>query len=225
MFTTVLFTSSAQFIALVLFIIKKKLFFLEWLCFSFRSKHIGSSLSVFLGYLFFCKTSVNMSKGEWIQPFTQDEIKKVRFFLKELDKLTCTSLTHTGTSLSPLLLDMSQFYVGFNASDKPSNQYCILDSGATNHMTPLPTHFSTYSPCHSNKKISTVDGSLIIVASQGNVQISPTIMLQNVLHIPKLSTGLISIQKLAKDLSFIGPPAIRFLLLGHPPFMFTNQAQ
>jgi len=68
-------------------------------------------------------------------------------------------------------------------------------------MTPLLTHFSTYSPCPSNKKISTTDGSLITVAGQGNVQISPTIILQNVLCIPKLSASLISIQKLTKDLS------------------------
>jgi len=68
-------------------------------------------------------------------------------------------------------------------------------------MTPLPTHFSTYSPCPSNKKISQADGSLITVAGQGNVQISPTITLQNVLHIPNLSTSLISIHKLIKDLS------------------------
>ena len=129
-----------------------------------------------------------------IQPLTQDEIKKVRSFLKELDKPTCTSLAYTGTSLSPLPLGKSQISVGFNASDKPSNQYWILDSGATDHMTPLPTHFSTYSPCPSNKKISIADGSLITVAGQGNVQISPTTILENVLHIPKLSTSLISIK-------------------------------
>lgn len=168
---------------------------------SLFATHIERSLSLFLSYLFFCKTSFNMSKGELIQPFTQDEIKKVRSFPKELDKPTCTSLAYKGTSLSPLPLDKSQFSVGFNASDEPSNQYWILDYGAIDHMTPLPTHFSTYSPCPSNKKISTADGSLITVAGQGNVQISPTIILQNVLHIPKLSTSLISIQKLTKYLS------------------------
>nr|KYP54945.1 Retrovirus-related Pol polyprotein from transposon TNT 1-94 [Cajanus cajan] len=67
-------------------------------------------------------------------------------------------------------------------------------------MTPLPKHFSTYSPCPSNKKISTADGTLITVAGQGDVQITPTIILKNVLHVPKLSTNLISIQKLTKDL-------------------------
>ena len=145
--------------------------------------------------------SINMSKEGLIQPFSQDEIKKVRSFLKELNKPTCTSLAYSGTSLSPFPLGTSQFSVGFNASDKPFNQYWILDSGATDHMTPLHTHFSTYSPCPSNKKISTADGSLITVAGEGNIQISPSMTLNNVLHIPKLSTSLISIQKLTKDLS------------------------
>nr|KYP51529.1 hypothetical protein KK1_026556 [Cajanus cajan]KYP51539.1 hypothetical protein KK1_026566 [Cajanus cajan] len=67
-------------------------------------------------------------------------------------------------------------------------------------MTPLPKHFSTYSLCPNNKKISTADGTLITAAGQRDVQITPTIILKNVLHVPKLSTNLISIQKLTKDL-------------------------
>jgi hypothetical protein len=61
--------------------------------------------------------------------------------------------------LFPLSLGKSQFSFGFNVLDKPYNQYWILDYGATNHMTPLPTHFSTYSPCPSNRKISTAGGA------------------------------------------------------------------
>nr|KYP58771.1 hypothetical protein KK1_014193 [Cajanus cajan] len=68
-------------------------------------------------------------------------------------------------------------------------------------MTPLPKYFSTYSPCPGNKKISTADGTLITAAGQGEVQISPSMTLKNVLHVPKLSINLISIQKLTKDLS------------------------
>nr|KYP44617.1 hypothetical protein KK1_033899 [Cajanus cajan] len=89
---------------------------------------------------------------------------------------------------------------GFNVSNTPFTHYWILDSGATDHMTPLPKHFSTYSPCPSNKKISTADGTLITTAGQGDVQITPTIILKNVLHVPKLSTNLIYIQKFTKDL-------------------------
>jgi len=68
-------------------------------------------------------------------------------------------------------------------------------------MTPLPKYFSTYFPYPSNKKISTADGTFITAAGQGDVKISPSITLKNVLHVPKLSTNLISVQKLTKDLS------------------------
>nr|KYP54943.1 hypothetical protein KK1_001144 [Cajanus cajan] len=70
-------------------------------------------------------------------------------------------------------------------------------------MTPLAKHFSTYSSCPSNKKIATADGTLITAAGQGNIQINPLIILKDVLHVPKLSTNLASIQKLIKDLSCI----------------------
>ena len=67
-------------------------------------------------------------------------------------------------------------------------------------MTHLSNKFSTYSPCPSNRKIVTADGSLITVAGLGDVKITPLVTLKNVLHVPKLSTNLVSIQKLTKDL-------------------------
>jgi len=66
-------------------------------------------------------------------------------------------------------------------------------------MTPQPKHFPSYTPCPSNKKISTADGSLMTATGQGEVQISLFITL--ILYIPKLSISLISIKKLIHDLS------------------------
>ncbi|GFZ10919.1 hypothetical protein Acr_22g0003170 [Actinidia rufa] len=40
-------------------------------------------------------------------------------------------------------------------------------TGATDHTTPLSKHFSTYSPCPSNKKIATADGTLVTVVGLG----------------------------------------------------------
>ena len=72
----------------------------------------------------------------------------------------------------------------------------IIDSKATEHMTISSLKFSTYSPCPSNKKIALVDGSLTIVAGKGEIKIHPSLVLKNVLHVPKLSTNLVSIHKL-----------------------------
>ena len=63
--------------------------------------------------------------------------------------------------------------------------------------------FKNYNLCPSSRKIVIADGSLIIVTSVGDVQISPTLTLRNVLHVPKLSTNLVSIQKITQDLGCI----------------------
>ena len=76
-----------------------------------------------------------------------------------------------------------------------------MDSSAIDHMIKSSHGFVSYSPCPSNKKIATADGTLITVAGQGDVVINQNLALKNVLHVPKLSTNLVSIHKLRKDLN------------------------
>ena len=66
-------------------------------------------------------------------------------------------------------------------------------------MTPKSQLFHTYTPSPSNKKIAVANGSLATVASFGDIYITPTLILKNVLHVPKLSTSLVSMQKLTHD--------------------------
>jgi hypothetical protein len=81
-----------------------------------------------------------------VKALNQDEIEQLRSFLSRLEKPTGTSsLAYSGTF--PSFLGDFPFSFGLNASDIPFKQYWILESGATQHMTPLPTHFSIYSPC------------------------------------------------------------------------------
>lgn len=49
--------------------------------------------------------------------------------------------------------------------------------------------FSTYSPWPSSRKLATTDDSLTIVAGGGNV-----------IHVPRLSTNFVFVQKLTQDL-------------------------
>ena len=67
-------------------------------------------------------------------------------------------------------------------------------------MTHSSHQFNNCNLCPSSKKIFTGDGSLTTVVGVGDVQISPTLTLRNVLHVPKLSTNLFSIQTLTQDL-------------------------
>ena len=95
----------------------------------------------------------------------------------------------------------STLLCGLNASEKVSFDSWIIDSGATDQMTHSPSQFITYSPCPSNRKILVADGSSITVAGLGDIQITPQLILKNVLHVPKLSTNLISIQKITNDIN------------------------
>ncbi|RVW90686.1 hypothetical protein CK203_038764 [Vitis vinifera] len=68
--------------------------------------------------------------------------------------------------------------------DKPTGTYSLAlsDSGATDHMTSKSQLFHTYTPSPSNKKIAVANGSLATVAGFGDIYITPTLILKNVLH-------------------------------------------
>ena len=59
--------------------------------------------------------------------------------------------------------------------------------------------FASYSPCAGNQKIKIADGSFPAIAGKGCVVISPTLILQNVLHVPNLSCNLLFMSKLVQD--------------------------
>lgn len=102
------------------------------------------------------------------------------------------SLTLSGKALISL---------GLIALSNELRNVWVLDSGATDHMTHISNKFETYTPCPSNKKIVVADGSTTTVARIGDIQVTPKLVLKNVLHVPQLSTNLFSIQKLTKDLN------------------------
>ena len=51
-----------------------------------------------------------------------------------------------------------------------------------------------------NRKIRIVDDTFSAMANSGTVRVSPTITLENVLHVLKLSSNLLSISCITKDL-------------------------
>ena len=93
------------------------------------------------------------------------------------------------------------FSHAFSASGISLSSSWIIDS--RDHMTHSLNKFSTYIPCPSNKKITIVDGSLVSVVGQGVVNVNPSLSLNNVLHVPKLSTNLVPIHdQLTKDMNY-----------------------
>jgi len=74
----------------------------------------------------------------------------------------------------------------------------IIDSGASDHMTDSYHLFSSYSTCAGNLKVKIADGSLSTVVGNGSIQLSDTITLESVLHVPNLACNLLSISQLTK---------------------------
>ena len=129
------------------------------------------------------------------EEFSKEEIGRLKELLESLGK------SKTGGTCS---LALSGKSVNSNiASDRNIIDSWIIDSGATDHMTNSSLQFKTYTPCPSNRKILVADGSLTTVAELRDIQITSQLTLKNVLHVPKLSTNLLSIQKLTHDLNCV----------------------
>ena len=83
--------------------------------------------------------------------------------------------------------------LGLNASSNEFWNAWILDSSTTDHMTHNPNQFKTDLPSPSNRKIVVADGTTTTVAGIGDVQVTSNLVLKNVLHVPQLSTNLVSL--------------------------------
>ena len=75
----------------------------------------------------------------------------------------------------------------------------IVDSGASDHMTQESKLFNSYISCSGKQKVFVANGSNIPVHGKGSIAINKHITLDSVLHVPEMSTNLLSISKLAKS--------------------------
>jgi hypothetical protein len=75
----------------------------------------------------------------------------------------------------------------------------VLDSGATDHITHSMQYFISYHHIKS-VPISLPNGNKVCANIAGSIQISPHIIIDNVLFVPQFNINLISVQRLAKSL-------------------------
>ncbi|XP_027189472.1 uncharacterized protein [Cicer arietinum] len=85
-------------------------------------------------------------------------------------------------------------------------------SGATNQLTPTSQFLHSCNPCLSNRKIMVANGSVATIAGVGDIRVTSTIILKNVLHVPKLSANQVSIKKLTKDLNCYATFSLSYFL-------------
>lgn len=62
----------------------------------------------------------------------------------------------------------------------------IIDSGASDHMSNSLNLFKSYSPCSNNRKVKIADGNYSPIHGTGLIRLSEKIVLESVLHVPKL---------------------------------------
>ena len=91
---------------------------------------------------------------------------------------------NTSTSSSTSFAHKGNFGNTSNALHVNSLQPWIIDSGAFDHMAGLSNVFSTYNPCSEKDKVRTADGTQSSISSKGVVNISSSLALFSILHVP-----------------------------------------
>ena len=109
------------------------------------------------------------------------------------------SLSKPSSYCSFTMSGKSSSFLSFNASS--TENIWIIDSGATDHMTPHSSSFSSYTTLSGKPYITVANGSTTPINGRGNIHLQPSFPLKNVLHVPKLSNNLLSIQKITQDLN------------------------
>jgi len=103
----------------------------------------------------------------------------------------------------------------------------IIDSGATDHITPHLHLFHSYQIVSKPCFITMPTGKQVQVQHVGTVQLSPSIILQGVLHVPDFQFSLLSASELTKQLSvnIVFSPNVCYLqgLLKNKPVVLSEE--
>ncbi|XP_073117068.1 uncharacterized protein [Elaeis guineensis] len=76
----------------------------------------------------------------------------------------------------------------------------VVDSGASNHMTGSFRDFVSYIPCSGRDKVRFADGSFILISGKGSIKCTSELSLSSVLHVPRFSINLLSINAITNYL-------------------------
>ena len=88
-----------------------------------------------------------------------------------------------------------KFGIALKISDFTGGDTWIIDSGASDHMTFDKSFFSSLSPSPI-QEVSNANGVSFPVLGIGSIQVTPTLVLNNVLYVPALSHHLLSVSEL-----------------------------
>ena len=108
-------------------------------------------------------------------------------------KPTCLS------SFSKPNMDHSIFFEKFTVKPNFSSTQWVIDTGATDHMV-ITTQFYTTMHYVDNISVNLPNGQSVMVTHIGSIQITPTLLLTDVLCVPSFDFNLISVSKLTSSL-------------------------
>ncbi|RDY05767.1 hypothetical protein CR513_10351, partial [Mucuna pruriens] len=102
-----------------------------------------------------------------IQAFSKEEMDRLRALINSTSKpLSSYGLTMNGKS-------------SFNISGSVPQIIWILDSRATNHMTPFPSYFTSYHNISKKQLITIANGDHVPIAESSNIQLHSSLSLHN----------------------------------------------
>ena len=101
-----------------------------------------------------------------------------------------------------MCLGMEHSIFAVNPSNKTAfgNETWVLDTGATDHIVHSLTLFSKITSCVATF-VQLPNSEKVIVTHIGTIQVTSTLLLENVLCVPTFTFNLISMSKLTKSLS------------------------
>ena len=77
----------------------------------------------------------------------------------------------------------------------------IIDSDATDHITPKLNCFSSYTSLTTDYFITTPNGRQAKIHHIGTIKLAPSLTLSNALHVPEFHYNFLSASRLAKQLA------------------------
>lgn len=158
---------------------------------------VGSSLydSSFADGIFELVASPSMTASSASLPFTSEQCQQL------LSLLHTPSVPSEGSAPSAAHMVHSHDVLGgiYSLPSHFSSPNRIIDTDASNHMINSINLFSSnIRICQSS--ISLPDGQSVLVSHIGIVQLSPSLILENVLCVTSFHFNLISVSKLTTDL-------------------------
>ncbi|KAF8397472.1 hypothetical protein HHK36_016389 [Tetracentron sinense] len=111
-----------------------------------------------------------------------------------------TLLNANGNVSTANLAGSSSFFFCSSASTSPPTTW-IIDSGASDHMTPTLSSFTSPTPTPNAKPVKLPTGDVTPITHVGSVNLSQDLALHNVLCVPNFHFNLLSISKLTQTLN------------------------